>query len=151
MIKLLKYLKIPLTVICLLPLILSCDPESEIIDPDDNFRSGFYGSVNLDFPIEDMHLPLRCVKRSDLSIAYTADSLYRKEYLSVANVSDYQSLYKFSLKPGSYYYQAAKTCICGGDTCLWGGYPGGQNGIIYTMSKIDVYIGKITYDKITFD
>lgn len=151
MMKFIKQFKIPLLIICLASIIPACDPDEDIIDPDENFRTGFYGSVNLEFPIEDMHVPLRCIKRSDLSIAYTADSLYRKEYLTVANVSDYQSLYKFSLEPGSYYYQAAKTCICGGDTCLWGGYPGGQNGMIYTMAKIDVSIGIITYDKITFD
>jgi len=151
MIKLLKYLKLLSAAICLIPLLQACDPKEDIDDPDENFRTGFYGSVNIEFPIEDIHLPHRCIKRSDLSIAYTADSLYRKEYVTVANVSDYQSLYKFSLEPGSYYYQAAKTCICGGDTCLWGGYPGGQNGMIYTMAKFDVSIGKISYDKITFD
>ena len=102
-----------------------CDNGDDIINPGNNGYSDNYGTIQLDFPVDDVHVPLRCIKRADLSIAYTADSLYRKEYITVANVSDYQRLYEFTLEPGVYYYQAAKVCTCGRDTCLWGGYPGG--------------------------
>lgn len=122
-----------------------------IIGSGDQIMTSSYGTVQLDFPLADKNLPLRCIKRIDVSIGYTADSLYRKEYITVANVSSYQKLYEFSLEPGSYYYQAGKTCICGGDTCLWGGYSGGQNGTIWTMAKFLISAGETTYDLLTFD
>lgn len=113
------------TLLILLIFSLRCSNEVNLLGPGNNSYIPSYGEVQLSFPIDDRHVPQRCIKRADLSIAYTADSLYRKEFLTVANVSNYQSLYKFHLEPGLYYYQAGKTCVCGGDTCLWGGYPGG--------------------------
>lgn len=136
----------------ILIVLTSCDPVEDILaGSDGNQISTIYGSIQLDFPITDDKVPHRCVKRTDISISYTADSLYRKEFVTVANVSSYQSLYEFVLEPGKYYYQAAKTCICGGDTCLWGGYPGGQNGTIWTMSIFEIISGTIAYDRLTFD
>ena len=132
-------------------ILYGCDPEDDIYNPDVNTHTSLYGTVQLDFPIDDRHVPHRCIKRSDLSIAYTADSLYRKEFVTVANVSNYQSLYEFSLEPGTYYYQAAKTCICARDTCMWGDYPGGQNGMVWTMSSFEITSGKIVYDRLLFD
>ena len=140
--------------LCILVLVVlsRCSTEEILINGSGSqIMSSSYGTVQLDFPISDKNLPQRCIKRIDLSIAYTADSLYRKEYLTVANVSSYQKLYEFSLEPGSYYYKAGKTCICGGDTCLWGGYPGGQNGTIWTMAKFLISAGETTYDLLTFD
>lgn len=132
--------------------LLACDKKADDLENSiDNSIATEYGIVRLDFPVDDRHLPKRCIKRADLSLAYTADSLYRKEYITVANVSNYQSLYEFSLEPGSYFYQAGKTCVCGGDTCLWGGYPGGQNGMIWTMAFFEIRSNQIVYDRITFD
>lgn len=128
----------------------SCD-NTEDLPPDITSMSTSYGRIQLEFPVDDLNVPQRCLKRADLSISYTADSLYRNEYLTVVNVSSYQYLYETALKPGGYYYQAAKTCICGGDTCLWGGYPGGQNGMKWTMGSFEIIKGEISYDRITFD
>lgn len=144
-----KYL---ITCILAMLVLLGCDPDEDIINgPNNNTISPIYGIMQLDFPIADVNVPQRCVKRADLSISYTADSLYRKEFVTVANVSSYQSLYEFVLEPGTYYYQGAKTCICGGDTCLWGGYPGGQNGMRWTMFKFTISSGTISYDRLKFD
>ena len=151
MIKVKRYIECVFLFILMLSLFPGCDPNEDIIDTDENQYSTLYGSVQLDFPIDDIHVPLRCIKRADLSIAFTADSLYRKEYVTVANVSNYQGLYKFNLEPGTYYYQAAKTCICGRDTCLWGGYPGGQNGMLWTMSSFEIIRGEISFDRLKFD
>ena len=131
-------------------ILYSCDP-TEVLPPDDHLMSTNYGTVQLEFPLDDMNLPQRCIKRADLSISYTADSLYRKEFVTVANVSNYQHLYEIVLEPGKYYYKAAKTCICGGDTCLWGGYPAGQNGMKWTMGYFEIPKGDIIYDRVTFD
>lgn len=132
--------------------LIGCDPIEDVPNnTNPNQISTVYGTVQLSFPIDDHNVPHRCIKRADLSVAYTADSLYRNEYVTVANVSNYQSLYEFNLEPGKYYYKAGKTCICGGDTCLWGGYPGGQNGMIWKMAPFDINSGEITYDHITFE
>ena len=140
--------------LCILALMAlsGCTTEDNLINGSGSqHMSTNYGTVQLDFPIADRNLPQRCIKRIDLSIAYTADSLYRNEYITVANVSSYQKLYEFSLEPGDYYYKAGKVCLCGGDTCLWGGYPGGQNGTIWTMAKFVIHTGETTYDLLTFD
>ena len=131
-------------------IVVSCDPE-EVILPHDNNGLARYGTIELDFPIDDLNLPLRCIKRTDLSISYTADSLYKKKYITVANVSDHKQYYKLTLEPGRYYFQAAKTCICGGDTCLWGGYAGGQNGLKWTMGSFNIIRDEAIYDRLTFD
>ena len=109
-----------------------------------------YGSIRFDFPLDDKYGVDRCVNRTDLSISYTADSLYRKEYLTSANLSDYQGTYSFILKPGKYFYQAGKVCLCRGDTCLWNGYPGGQMGIRWTMGWFTIEAGKSIDERITF-
>ena len=132
-------------------LLTSCDKNGDIINPDKNGYSNNYGTIQIDFPIEETHVPLRCIKRANLSIAYTADSLYREEYITVANTSDYQSLYEFVLEPGVYYFKAAKTCVCGRDTCLWGGYPGGQNGMLWSMWSFEVLSEKTSYIHINFN
>ena len=137
--------------IIVLILLASCSTIGEEIGDLDSIHSPITGRIQLNFPVDDSNIPLRCVKRADLSIALTADSLYRKKFLTISNVSDYQSLYEFSLKPGRYFYQAAKTCICGGDTCLWGEYPGGQNGLKWTMGHFAITAGGISYDRINFN
>ncbi len=129
---------------------VACEP-TEILSPDIDAYQSRYGTIKLEFPIDDDKVPHRCIKRADISISYTADSLYRKEFIAVVNVSTYQHLYEISLNPGKYYYQAGKTCICGGDTCLWGGYSGGQNGMKWTMGNFDVLKNEISYDRLTFN
>ncbi len=152
MIKPATYLLYKIFCILVLLVLIGCDPNEDVPNgTNPNIISPIYGTVQLSFPIDDANVPQRCIKRADLSIAYTADSLYRKEFVTVANVSNYQSLYEITLEPGTYYYQAAKTCICGGDTCLWGGYPGGQNGMIWTMAPFEISSGEITFDLLTFD
>ena len=135
----------------LLTFLVACSTDPEDIDGSYSIHPPIYGRIQLNFPIDDSNVPNRCIKRADLSVAFTADSLYRKKFVTVSNVSDYQSLYEYSLKPGSYYYQAAKTCVCSGDTCLWGGYPGGQNGMKWTLGNFKILPGDITYDRINFN
>jgi len=144
-------LKFVLIITFTISVLYSCTEGEGIVNPIENSFSNSHGRVQLYFPIEDRNVPLRCIRKADISIAFTADSLYRKEYVTVANMSDYQDLYEFVLEPGIYYYQAAKICICGRDTCLWGGYPGGQNGMLWTMSSFEISRGEIIYDHLKFD
>lgn len=109
-----------------------------------------YGSIRFDFPLNDKYGGGVCTKRFDLSIGYTADSLYRKEYLTSANLSDYQGTYTFTLRPGKYFYQAGKICTCLGDSCLWNGYPGGYLGEYWTMGWFELEAGSSLIENITF-
>lgn len=97
-----------------------------------------YGTIRFDFPLTDKYGAGKCTNRIDLSISKTADSLYRKEYITCANVSDFQGSYTFLLTPGKYFYQAGKICNCRGDTCLWNGYPGGSQGTLWTMGWFEI-------------
>ncbi|MEA1877956.1 MAG: hypothetical protein U9N86_13955, partial [Bacteroidota bacterium] len=130
---------------------IGCDKNTD--GPEGSNQNSFdlqYGNIRFDFPLDDKYGAGRCTKRTDLSISYTADSLYRKEYLTSANLSDYQGTYTFILKPGKYFYQAGKVCLCGGDTCLWNGYPGGQMGVQWTMGWFTIEVGKSIDERITF-
>lgn len=109
-----------------------------------------YGTIRFNFPLEDKYGSGECTKRIDLSISLSADSLYRKEYLTAANLSDYAGTYAFSLLPGKYFYQAGKICTCGGDTCLWNGYPGGKLGTMWTMGWFTIDENNPLTELITF-
>lgn len=105
-----------------------------------------YGILEIDFKKPPLAVPEKAISRMDLSLAYTADSVYRQEFFQKANVSDQKRVYQFNLPSGTYWYQAVITCTCGGDTCLWGGFPGGQFGQRFTLEEVKVVAGtKSTY------
>ena len=108
------------------------------------------GILEVDFKLPYINLPKDKIHRIDLSVARSADSLYRGKFISQANVSDNKSLYRFILPPGSYYYQAAITCSCKADSCLWGGFPGGQWGVRWAIDKVDVKLGKVIRESPSF-
>lgn len=133
-------------------IIQGCGKTSEDPNSDNPNQIGTeYGSIQFDFPLDDKYGAGRCTKRTDLSISFTADSLYRKEFLTSANLSDYQGKYTINLKPGKYFYQAGKVCLCKGDTCLWNDYPGGQMGVQWKMGWFNIEAGKSIGERITFD
>jgi len=87
MIKPATYLLYKIFCILVLLVLIGCDPNEDVPNgTNPNIISPIYGTVQLSFPIDDANVPQRCIKRADLSIAYTADSLYRKEFVTVANV-----------------------------------------------------------------
>ncbi|MFO7617158.1 MAG: hypothetical protein R6V75_07890 [Bacteroidales bacterium] len=141
---------IRLTLICLMALLGSCDPEEPLPDNGTDGTDTWKGAVEFDFEVPQTGVPARGVRRVLLHIAQTADSLNRKDFYSSANVSDHKQKYTFHLPPGRYYYQAGVTCTCGGDTCLYGGFPGGQLSVWYTSGYVDVELGKTTNQKIKF-
>ena len=130
--------------------IWSCRPGDRFPDEGTNILDPNYGSVEFDFEIPELNLPEKGLHRVDLSLAKTLDSLYRKEYCSAANVSDYKQKYSFNLLPGRYYYQAGFTCTCGGDSCLYAGFPGGTLSIWWTSGWIDIEKGKVLSKKLRF-
>ena len=135
--KILSYL---ITVLILLTL-----PQCTGTTPgdDDVITPVTTGVLEVDFKLPPIPLPAQKIHRIDLSIARSSDSLYRGIFISSANVMDSKSLYRFVLAPGTYYYQAAITCSCLGDSCLWGGFPGGRFGQRWAVGHEVVKLGEV--------
>jgi hypothetical protein len=137
-----------LIVILLTITAVSCKVEiPDVENPETKVTTGV---LEIDFKIPYTSLPASKIHRIDLSIARTADSLYRGLFISSANVYDEKTLYRFVLEPGSYYYQAAVTCSCLGDSCLWGGFPGGRYGVRWAIDKVEVALGKVIRESPSF-
>ena len=132
-----------------LALLSHCQPE-EITDPDENGRDTLFGLVRFDFPVPSTHVPALGIHRIDLSIALSNYDLYRGDFLVSANTSDHQQIYSFRLMPGEYYFQAGITCTCGGDTCLWDGFPGGRLGTKWATDKFTIVKGETLTRTIKF-
>ena len=108
------------------------------------------GNIVFNFPLPEGGVPKNKIHRVDLSIAEDAHSLYSGYFLKSANVSDLLSSYGFKLEDGEYYFQAGITCSAAGDTCLWGGFPGGQWGTKWASGKVEVKKGETIYKNLTF-
>ena len=132
-------------------LLISCNPEDDIIGSSHTIIPPDHGLVVVEFLIpEYKKIPEQNIHRVFLGFAYTIDSLYRGEFFRKVNVSDYQKFYKATLPSGEYYYEAVITCSCGGDTCLNGGFPGGKFGMKYDFLDFTVQNQKITNIKVNF-
>jgi hypothetical protein len=142
--------KLKLLLFILIGLVASCNPDELPTDDTSDKSNPAYGIVEFDFAMPDLNLPDKNLHRVDLSLAKTYDSLFRKEFCSAANTSDYKQKYSFSLLPGRYYYQAGITCTCQADSCLYAGFPGGQLSIWWTTGWFDVEKGKVYTKKIVF-
>jgi hypothetical protein len=122
--------------ILLFCLMASCNP---LIDGDDDeIIPSAYGSLEFRFIVPEYKIPKDKVHRISLGFAYSVDSLYRGVYFKKINVSDYQEVYSILLLPDEYYYDAVISCSCAGDTCLNGGFPGGQFGMKHNFDKFTV-------------
>jgi len=108
------------------------------------------GVLEVEFKMPYVSLPANKIHRIDLSVARSADSLYRGVFVSSANVSDEKSLYRFVLPPGTYYYQAGITCSCLGDSCLWGGFPSGRYGVRWAIDRVEIKLGQVIRESPSF-
>ncbi|HBB90275.1 MAG TPA: hypothetical protein DC042_00720 [Bacteroidales bacterium] len=118
-------------------LLLGCDPAA--VDPDnkDLTPAGPVGTLVADFPITHVWIAPERIIRTDLHISLNAYDMYRGKYIQSANLSDSQERYSFFLPPGNYYLEAAIACLCEGDSCSAGGFPGnkwGQKHASYTFT-----------------
>lgn len=116
------------------------------IDPNnpDNSPVQPIGTLVADFPITHTWLPTNKIIRTDLHIARNALEMYRGIYIQSANVTDSQQRYSFYLSPGNYYLEASIACLCEGDSCSAGGFPGNKWGQKHTS-----YTFTITKDETT--
>jgi len=150
--RLLKW-RIPITIFVNFVILLSlnsCDPEI-IEDPPVDNRKIIVGTLEFDFEIKHQWLPVNRIVRVALHLGESANHIYRGDYFISANVTDNKQIYRFNLSPGTYYFEAIIACICEGDSCSGGGFPGNQYGMKHTMGKFSIIEDERTLVKPDFN
>lgn len=129
----------------------ACDTTGGLTGNENPPLAPNHGWLEVQFIVpEFVHIPDKGLHRISLGLSYTLDSLYRGEYFQKINVSDYQENYKIILPEGEYVYEAVITCSCDGDTCLSGGFPGGQFGMKHDFDNFYIINQKTTTIKTSF-
>ncbi len=139
-----------LTILALVFAVFSCnDPDiiNNSTNPDMPLN---HGVLEFHFVMPEYKIPEEKVHRISLNLSYEVDELYRGEFFHKENVSDYKEQYKIYLPEGSYYFDAVITCSCGGDTCLNGGFPGGQFGMKHAWDKFTIQDQETTVVRTVF-
>ena len=118
-------------------LLISCGPADE---PDNGggLEAAPTGTLRVIFRISHPWIPVKRIVRAELHVARDAIEIYKGNFIQSANVTSFQDEYFFYLEPGSYYYEAVIACLCGGDSCSAGGFPGNQWGTKHTMGKFTI-------------
>lgn len=147
--KIFKYFNLILCMVSV-SFLFSCEEDDGLEGFDGQVNEDIYGVLEVDFELPDFPLIQNGIRRVDLALCYTMDSMYRGQFFARTNVSDVKQLYQFNLLPGEYYYQAVITCTCEGDSCLYGGFPYGYGGMKYTFDKFSIVSGEKTYSRTTF-
>jgi len=127
-----------------------CEEEDPLNGFNGTILSQDYGILEVDFELPEFQLIQSGIKRVDLALCYTMDSMYRGEFFYRSNVSDAKQIYQIQLPQGRYYYQVVITCICGGDSCIFGGFPYGYGGLKYAFDEVNIKNGEKTFSKPTF-
>ncbi len=124
--------------ILMLSVLIACDDQDKINNnTNPEFPPG-YGILEFHFVMPKYNIPEEMVHRISLNLSSDVEALYRGEFLYKENVSDFKEIYKILLPVGTYYFDAVITCSCAGDTCLNGGFPGGQFGMKHAFDKFTV-------------
>ena len=113
------------------------------IEEEEEIPHDSIGVLEIEFIIPEYDIPVNKVHLVDLSIALDRDSALQGLFILKANVSDSKKIYQFTLLERDYYYSAAISCSCFGDTCLIEGFPSGQWGIRKSIGQVNVKGGKI--------
>lgn len=115
------------------------------VDPGDPPVDMTKGILEVDFKLPPFQfLSESRIHRVLLCLGYNEDSIYRSQFFDCANTSDVLETYTFHLPPGTYYYQAGITCNAQGDSCTWGGFPGGRYGIRSSVTRVEIKAGEKT-------
>ena len=130
--------------------LVSCDDTNNINDNTNPEMPPNHGILEFQFVMPEYSIPEKNVHRISLKLSYDVEALYRGEYFRKENVSDYREKYEIILPEGSYYFDAVITCSCGGDTCLNGGFPGGQFGMKHAFDKFTILDQTTTVVKTVF-
>jgi hypothetical protein len=124
-------------------LLAACNP-SDLPDDTNGIEARPTGTLRVLFRISHPWIPVNRIIRSELHVAKDAMEIYKGNYIQSANVTSFQETYFFYLEPGSYYYEAAIACICDGDSCSAGGFPGNKWGTKHTMGTFTIEENKVT-------
>lgn len=116
----------------------SCDPTGVNTDIIEVTEAEPIGTLVVDFQITHQWIPTDRIIRSDLHIALNAYDLYRGKYIQSANVTSSQQKYFFFLPPGDYWLVAGIACLCEGDSCSGGGFPGNKWGQKFMSNKFNI-------------
>lgn len=124
--------------------IVACDPfdidPGEIIIEPENPT----GTLAVDFPITHQWIPTDRIIRTDLHVATDVYELYKGNYIQSVNVTNSQEKYFFFLPPGEYWLVAGIACLCDGDSCSAGGFPGNKWGQKFTSYNFIIEQDKTT-------
>lgn len=132
-------------------LLFGCGDIIDITNPNNSSVTKDIGTVQLEFKVPSFRsVPEEGIHRISLAYAYNMDSIYKELFFKRINVADNKELYISLLPPGDYAYVASVGCSCGGDTCLYGGFPGGQYGRKYDSGLFSIEAGKTTIVKTNF-
>ena len=123
-------------------LFAACEP-ADVPDENGGLEAKPTGTLRVLFKISHPWIPVNRIVRAELHVAKDGMEIYRGNFLQSANVTSFQDNYFFYLEPGSYYYEAVIACICGGDSCSAGGFPGNQWGTRHTMGKFLIEADKV--------
>jgi len=123
--------------------LVACDSSD---DPgfEDNVKTITTGTLRVAFRISHPWIPANRIIISELHVAKDAESIYKGKFLQSANPTSFQTIYTFNLEPGTYYYEAVIACICEGDSCSGGGFPGNKFGTKHTMDRFQIYLDQVT-------
>lgn len=102
------------------------------------------GKLQVKFEITHPWIPSDRIIRAGLHVAKTAMEMYRGEYIQSANVNNTNLYYSFNLEPGTYYVEAIIACICGGDSCSAGGFPGYAPAFKHTTEPFTIVEDEVT-------
>ena len=100
--------------------------------------------LDINFVYNIQGVPRSRIKRADLSLAYTADSMYQGKFFTATNVSDAVTKYRFYLPAGEYYYHATLICLAGGDSCRFCGFNDSLAGLMMDGGKAIIKGQQIT-------
>jgi len=109
-----------------------------------------YGILEVEFKLPAYPAIQKGIRRVDLAVCHSMDEMYRGIFFYHSNVSDAKQIYQIYLPEGQFFYQAAITCTCGGDSCVQGGFPFGYGGLKFAFDKVDIIKGKITRSEPSF-
>jgi len=122
-------------------LLAACEPD--VPDNNGGIEAKPTGTLRVLFKISHPWIPVNRIIRSELHVAKDAMEIYKGNFIQSANVTSFLDTYFFYLDPGTYYYEAVIACICGGDSCSAGGFPGNKWGTKHTMGKFTIDEDKV--------
>ncbi len=129
--------------------VFSCEHEP-LSDPIIDEEEANFGKLEVEFDMRHSWIPPHRIVRVGLHLAETAQLLYQGDYFQSANLTDNRQFYTFTLSPGTYYYEAIIACLCEGDSCSAGGFPGYQYAQKHIMGKFDIIDDETTTIKTSF-